>query len=139
MAGNGGRTETSASKFDDLVIAALVTGCTHEQAAAKAGCSCRTVDRRATDPAFRRRLDGVRHEVLSRVTDAVTNTLLAAVARLSSALANPDDDVGIRAANTLFTHAIHLHELRDVAGRLANIQTLAKAFTTGGPNGKVPH
>jgi hypothetical protein len=85
------------------------------------------VQRRLLDPDFRDRLDAVRRETLARVTDIFTTNLFEAASRLLRAVASDDDDVAIRAADVMIKHGIHLHELRDIAGRLADLQARVAA------------
>jgi hypothetical protein len=118
-----GDTKSGNAHRDELLIAALVTGCHHDEAVRRAKCSRSTLARRLRDPQFQERLDEARRGVLRRVTDTVTTQLLAASARLARALDSDDDEIGIKAAHTLFVHGIHLRELGDIAARLANIES----------------
>jgi hypothetical protein len=81
------------------------------------------VQRRLRDPAFRRRLDEARRDVLRQVTDLTTQQLVAACTRLARILASADNATALKAIKLAYTHVVRLHELADVAGRLADIQS----------------
>ena len=90
-------------RFDELIIGALATGSTWEQAAERAGCSRRTVERRMAEPGFRARVVDAKDDVLDRTLALAANASLVSVnylLRVVSGSENPDAG-RIRAATAL--------------------------------------
>jgi hypothetical protein len=69
-------------RADDALVLALACGSTAEAAAAKAGVSKSTVQRRLADGAFQRKLAEARAEMVGRATGMLTAAALEAVKTL---------------------------------------------------------
>jgi hypothetical protein len=67
---------------DDALLLALACGATVENAARSAGVGERTVHRRLADPGFQRRLQGVRSDILQRMSGTATAAGLEALKTL---------------------------------------------------------
>jgi hypothetical protein len=72
----------SRRQADDALILALACGSTAEAAAAKAGVSRSTVQRRLADPAFQRKLADARADMVGRATGMLTAAAMEAVKTL---------------------------------------------------------
>ena len=67
---------------DDALALSLACGATIESAAAKAGVSFSTVNRRLSDPVFRAKIQAVRNDMTHRATAMLTAASLEAVKTL---------------------------------------------------------
>jgi hypothetical protein len=59
-------------KADEQLLLAIACGASTEAAAQKAGMSRATANRRLNDPEFKRRLQKLRQEMVSRTADGLT-------------------------------------------------------------------
>ncbi len=77
---------------DDALVVALASGMTYDDGAKSAGCSPRTVDRRMTDPAFRRRVQEARAAACRRTADLLLDAAVEAVGELRVLMRSADSD-----------------------------------------------
>jgi len=110
-------------KSDDRVLLALACGATVESAAQKTGVCERTVYRLLADPAFRRRLQAFRAEMVQRAAGMLTaagtesiKTLLA----LQQASIPPAVRLG--AARTVLEMGVRIREAADLETRLTDLE-----------------
>ena len=127
--GTGNRSRAQA---DDLLIAALATGQTNENAAAAAGVSARTVNRRLAEPAFKRRIQSLRGELIARALGRVSDGIAAAVDVMRALLGAESEAVRLGAARSLIDACLKLRESVDMEERLALLEEAAKK-TQGEP------
>jgi hypothetical protein len=73
---------SARKNMDEVLAAALACGASHEQAAAKAGCSIKTVYRRMQDPEFMELLRKIRGEMIARACAALSAAALQSVQTL---------------------------------------------------------
>lgn len=116
MAGRGG-------KHDEILAARIATGATLADAARDANCSLRTAERRAADPAFRRKVAGIRARMLDQVTGEFAASLTCAVAELRRLLEHAESEQArLGAARTLIEHALRLREHGEFEQRLLELE-----------------
>jgi hypothetical protein len=125
-----GNPDRFRSKTDMALLLTLACGATVEGAARQAGISPRTVARRLANPAFRRRVQEVRADMVQRAAGALTaastesiKTLLALqqsgvppATRLGAARAVLEIGIRLREAADLETRLAALEERLNVAG-----------------------
>jgi hypothetical protein len=108
---------------DDALLLALACGATIENAARKAGVSERTVRRRLADPAFKRRLDGIRGDMVQRSMGMLTAAAMEAVKTLV-ALQDRDQPAAARlgAARAILEYGAKLREEADLTKRVEALE-----------------
>jgi hypothetical protein len=126
MAQNG--TDPESSRFDEAILAALLTGCTHEQAAREAGCSRRTVERRLADPAFRARLAEAREQLFNEGVGGLIADMAATRRRLAEHVANADPEVSLKACNVFYTHLLKARDRGEISAQMAELIAQVKDF-----------
>jgi hypothetical protein len=108
---------------DEKFLMALAFGATVESAAHTAGISDRTAYRRMNEPAFRKRLQKVRDDIVQRTAGAVTAAWTESVKTLLS-LQQPTVSATVRlgAARAILEIGIRLREITDLAERIAALE-----------------
>ena len=113
---------------DETAVLALACGATVEKAAQQAKLGKRTLFRRLTDPAFRRRVQAARAEMLHRSAGTATAATPAALKTLLELLAGSTRDaVRLGAARSVLDVALKLREITDLEERLAALEQQAAA------------
>src|SRR5262245_54699137 len=108
---------------DDALLRALACGATIESAARSAGISESTAYRRLNEPAFRRRLQDLRADMVQRTAGALTAAAQEAV-RTLLALQKDDQPAPVRlgAARAVLEIGVKLREAAELEGRLAALE-----------------
>ena len=94
---------------DDLLIACLAEGWTHQRAADQAGVSTKTVQRRMGEPRFAAAVSRRRRERVERLTGQLITSSDTAVSVLNDLLASDDPKVKLRAVSLALGHASGFH------------------------------
>ncbi len=116
---------------DDALVAALAAGRTYDDAACAAGCSARTVDRRMTDPMFRRRVQELRAAMFTRTAALLVDAAVEAVAQLRHLMRSADSDPArVSAARALVTLAPVWRDAVEIEARLAELSERVDWLTT---------
>lgn len=112
---------------DSLILTALAGGATNAEAAARAGVSERTVQRRRQEPAFQDRLAELHDRIMERSLGMMLDAQSEAIATLRLLL-HDDQPPTVRmgAARALVQEAQRTHEAVDVARRLRALEALLK-------------
>jgi hypothetical protein len=132
---------------DERLAEALAGGANVKDAAAAAGVSRSTAQRRLQDPAFCRRVQELRREMTDRTVGRVQRSGVAAATVLSNLMLDAEEDRRIRlsAAQTLLAHNMELarqavvsdeierleHELEQLRERLDRQEAQAAAGRNG--------
>jgi hypothetical protein len=117
MAGRG------RENADEKILVALACGATVPKAAADAGVSTRTVERRLADPKFRARLHQLRGETLQRAGGMLTAATLKSVSTLVALQeANHPAAVRLGAARAVLDLALRLREQTELENRLTTLE-----------------
>src|SRR5262245_29045261 len=103
---------------DDLLIAALASGATLEQAARSANVNPRTVARRRADPQFTRRVDELRRSMVTDAAGRLASAMSAAADKLKALLASPSEGIQLRSAVAILEQSVRLAELFDLQRRV---------------------
>ena len=103
---------------DEVVIEALATGRTYDQAARLAGCSPRTVRRRVADPQFRAELAQRRGQHTIELIGAMTALETTAVRVLADCLNGERPADQLKAVALVMSAAARLRATADVDDRL---------------------
>lgn len=115
---------------DTVLIAALASGLTVEDAAARANVGVTTVYRRFKDEAFRQQVRDVRSRILSRSVGRLSDATVAAVTTLRLLLTAEGDQVKLGAARAILDQVVRLREHTDLEERIAALES--SAATPGG-------
>jgi hypothetical protein len=110
------------SGADLALIAALASGQTVQDAAARANVSERTARRRLDNPDFRRRVADARAALLDRAISRLADATAEAADTLRSLLKAESESVRHAAAKTLIDSASKGIELLDLAERVAALE-----------------
>ena len=116
-----------SNRGDELLLAALASGLSAEEAAKRAGMSRRTVYRRLADPAFRRRLAGARDALVSEALGELAATATAAVATLRELLDARDERVRLGASRAVLEQLLRVREAVSLAERVAELERRVEA------------
>ncbi|HVA46151.1 MAG TPA: hypothetical protein VNH11_07235 [Pirellulales bacterium] len=107
---------------DDALVLALATGATLDEAAARAGCSARTVSRRLANAQFARRVSVLRGQLFSAATGRLVNNAALAADKLVALLDCPQDHVAYAAARTILELGTKLREAGELEQRIAALE-----------------
>ena len=99
--------ETRSEAVDDQLIILLAEGHSHVSAAAMAGCSAKTVQRRMREPQFAQAVIDRRRERVDAITGRIVGGTERAVAVLCEALESPKCSERLRAAGMLLGQGRH--------------------------------
>jgi hypothetical protein len=116
---------------DDRLLQLLACGATVAAAAAQAGVSEATVYRRLNEPAFRRRLQALRSDMVQRTAGTLTAASAEAVRTLVELLkpaVAPNTRLG--AAKAVLESGVKLRELAELEERLAALEEQVQAQQT---------
>lgn len=94
---------------DELLIACLAEGWTHQHAADQAGVSAKTVQRRMGDPQFAAAVSRRRRQRVEHLTGQLIASSDTAVSVLNDLLASDDPKVQLRAVSLVLGHASGFH------------------------------
>jgi hypothetical protein len=112
---------------DEVVLLALACGATLESAAAKAGVSARTVQRRLNDADFQRRLRDLRTDMVQRTAGMLTAAAGEAVKTLLSLQNNPTPPaVRLGAARAILELGVKIRETTELTERIAALEAQAE-------------
>lgn len=113
---------------EKVLVDALAAGLTHDQAAAVAGCSRSTLDRRLRQPAFSERVQQARAARVQRVTDALGALSEQAVTVLAELLSGGKEQTRARVALAIPGLAADHREQTELEARMTALEAaLAQA------------
>jgi hypothetical protein len=108
---------------DESLLMALACGATVDNAARQAGISKRTAYRRLADPAFGRRLQQMRGDMVSRTSGTLTAAAGEAVRTLLELLKNlTSSSVRLGAARAVLELGMKLREAAELEARLTVLE-----------------
>lgn len=116
----------AGKRNDAVIIAALVSGATVDEAAKSAGISPRTVHRRLCSPEFKAALDDANFEVIRHAVSRLSGASLRAVDTLEDLLEADSENVRLQAVRTIFQLPINFRETIDHEDRLRQIEIKIK-------------
>jgi hypothetical protein len=113
-------------KSEDKLLLTLACGATVESAARECGLSPRTVYRRLAQPAFQRRLQALRADMVQRTAGTLTAAASEAVRTLLELL-KPAVAANTRlgAARAVLESGVKLREITELEQRIAALEQLA--------------
>jgi hypothetical protein len=118
-------------KTPDALVDALALGCARglsvRAAAKRCGLAERTAQRLSKTPEFQQTLTRLREEVVSQAVDALSGAAVAAVRRLVKATRNPDDEVAVKAANSLLDRLVAVREHARLSSKLAELRGIIES------------
>jgi hypothetical protein len=110
------------SNADSLLIAALAAGATNEDAAAQAGVSVRTLQRRLAEPGFKQKVDQARSDLIFRAVGALADASSEAAQTLRDLLASDRPSVQLGAAKAILDLGIKVREHAELADRIEALE-----------------
>jgi hypothetical protein len=118
---------------DETAMLALACGATVDKAAQQAKLSKRTLYRRLAQPAFRRRVQAARAEMLQRTAGTATAATPAALkANVELFTGSSSDAVRLGAARSVMEIALKLREITDLEERLSALEQKIDGDTGNG-------
>jgi hypothetical protein len=116
-------TDQPRKKAEDALLLALACGASVDQAARQCGLSIRTVYRRLAEVDFRRRLQALRSDMVSRTAGTLTAAATEAVRTLLELLkSSASDAVRLGAARSVLEMGMKVREAADLEERLAALE-----------------
>src|SRR5262245_22582697 len=117
---------------DDAIIMGLATGLSAPQAAAKAGCSERTVRRRLESAEFRAQVDTTRARMVEAAVEKLSASGKLAVRTLRLlAKSSTSDSVKLGAARGILEYMLKAHEIHTVARQVEQLQQQLESMRNG--------
>ena len=107
---------------DELLLTGLATGLTHVEAAALAGLSSKTVQRRVRDPRFAAEVRARKAARVERITGRLVELSERAVTVLESGLGDEAAPIRLRAADLVLGWSVRLRRESDLERRIAEIE-----------------
>lgn len=107
---------------DEVIIAALASGMSYEQAGEVAGCSGRTVSRRMDEAGFARRVSKRRGERVVAAAGQLTSLSDEAIDAIRGCLEDEDPRVKLAAAKTLLDLAVKFRNSHDLEVEIDEIR-----------------
>lgn len=108
----------------EKALAALLSSATREEAAAKAGCTTRTLINYLKDPEFLQRYERAHSDLVTVATQQIQRSLAPAISTLQSIA--EDENAGLNArvsaAKGLLEYGIRLAELNDIYRRIEELE-----------------
>jgi hypothetical protein len=108
----------------NLLALALAAGESPADVAAAAKISLRTLQRRQANPEFRRLVDELRAEFMSRAVGCMANNMTQAAKKLASLLDQDEPAVQLRAARAILGMGISLRDSIDVSARMRELEAV---------------
>jgi hypothetical protein len=107
----------------DVVLAvALASGMPIGTAADHVGIDRRTVNRKLADPDFRRQVAEFRGQLIATALGRMAENMTRAADAVAALLDDPDPALRLRAARTLFTCGLRLHDAVDLGDRVSDVE-----------------
>jgi hypothetical protein len=114
--------ENGRQKGDAALVLALAAGQTARDAARSAGVGERTATRRLADPAFRRRVEALRADLVRQAAGRLVEGMTQAADTLRSLLEARSEAVRLGAARTILELAPRLREAAELEERLRALE-----------------
>ncbi len=108
---------------DEVIVAALASGRSYEDAGAAAEVSARTVRRRMAEPAFATAVSARRGERVAAVTGQLVAAGGDAIAVITDCLGSERDSVRLRAAHLLLSLGVQLRGATELEQRITELET----------------
>ncbi len=121
---------------DDALLELLASGGSHEQCAASAGISVRTIQRRLRDDEFRRELALRRAARVEQLTARLCAVTDDAVSVIIAAFQSESGHVRLRAADLTLTWALRTRRELDLEARIARLETPGASVDEGDIGGE---
>lgn len=113
-----------AQDSDELLVAALARGLTHEDAAQQAGISRSTVTRRMAIGDFRERVNNARRELLTRSAAMLAESIATAIETLKKLMSESESEtVQLGAAKAILQTLLPLNAQFNLEDRITALET----------------
>lgn len=109
-------------RSDELLLVALASGASQNDAAASSGVSPRTVRRRRADAAFEQQLTAIRDGMVSQASGKLTAHATKAVDVLVALLSAPEPHIRLASARAFLELLVKVREHADLNSRLAALE-----------------
>ena len=114
----------AADRKDELIIAALISNPTVKAASAVCGVSQTQIYARLRQPAFKKKYDAARREMLEQSTAYIQGIVSEAIKTMYDVMKDPDasQQVRLNAADTITRNSLKLTEQNDILTQLAELK-----------------
>lgn len=114
----------AADRKDELILSALISNPTVRQAAAACGVSETQIYARLRSPAFKKKYDDARRELLQQSTAYIQGIVSEAIQKMRDVMNDPDaaQQVQLNAAEAITRNSLKLTEQTDVLTQLAELR-----------------
>ena len=114
------------------LICSLARGLPHAQAAQAAGVSVRTVQRRASEPAFRAAVADARRALVGEATGRLAIAAERAVATLEDLLGSDADSVRLGASRAILENVLKFRETEELTERVRQLEQAIESVGLSG-------
>ena len=114
----------STARKDEIIIAALIGNPTVRAASKACGISETQIYARLRTPAFKKRYDDARREVLEQSTAYIQGIVSEAIQKMRSVMNDPDasQQVQLNAAEAITRNSLKLTEQADILAQIAELK-----------------
>ena len=124
MAPFGTKNKKTSDNKHVLLALAIASGASTAEAAARLNCSVRTVKRRRAAPEFRQLVADLRAQTLEQALGCLTDHMTRAAQKVAALMDDPDPALQLRAARTLLTLGLRIHDAVDLTERVRKLEEL---------------
>lgn len=115
-------TQIDTKEKDVLLATAIASGATASAAAKQLEMSLSTVQRRLSEPSFRRLVADLRGEMIASALGRMAERLTAATDTVAAMLESPEPHIRLRAARLLLGNVLRMHDAVDMQTRIHEIE-----------------
>ena len=119
----------SRQKRDEALALALARGLSNADAARSAGLSPRTVNRKMTEPEFKRRVAQLRTQLTEQAVGSLADAAVEAVATLRKLLKAKSDTIRLGSSRAILENTMKMRESAELAGRLDELEVRLQEAT----------
>lgn len=114
----------SAERKDEFVISALISNPTVKAASAACGISQTQIYARLRQPAFKKKYDAARREILEQSTAYIQGIVSEAIQKMRDVMNDPNasQQVQLNAAEAITRNSLKLTEQNDILAQLAELK-----------------
>ena len=122
---------------DQTLIVALASGASHRSAAESAGCAAKTVQRRLSDPEFRRSLNEARGRLFEQALGRAASHAIRAADVLAEVMDDRENPPRVRvsAAKALLDSASRYREVQEFDHRITELEEVARRVASRSTSG----
>ena len=131
MADFGAENKKNEENKDVLLALAIASGSSASEASRNLDIPIRTVQRRMADPDFRKFVSDLRGQMLERTLGHLAENMTKAADKMVGLLDDPDPAIRLRAARSMLTLGLRLHDTVDVNEQIRELRAQLDRYKEG--------